>query len=65
MAGLTHTTDGKALTIKVNLVGDEGKSESGKNFLVASTRGNIAIGDGIKFNLNVYRPNPDYVPPKE
>jgi len=57
MSGFTHTKDDKTLTIVVNLTGNQGKSASGKSTVIASSRGSIDIGDGIKLGLNVYRPN--------
>lgn len=58
MSGFTHelSKDGKALIIKVDLSGDEGPSKSGKTRVVASSRGNISVGD-VKLGLNVYRPS--------
>ena len=58
MSGYTHelSKDGKFLLIKVDLSGDEGLSKSGKTRVVASSRGNISVGD-VKLGLNVYRPN--------
>ena len=58
MSGFKHelSKDGKTLTITVDLTGDEGPSKSGKTRVVASSRGNISIGD-IKVGLNVYRPS--------
>ena len=57
MSGFKHqlSKDGKTLDIKVDLTGDEGLSKSGKTKVVASSRGNISIGD-VKLGLNVYRP---------
>ena len=51
------TTEGKILTIKVDLSKDFGESKSGKSITIASTEGNISIpeDDEIKIGLNIYR----------
>jgi hypothetical protein len=55
--------DGDTLFIKVDLSARLGKSSSGKSIQVATTGGNQPIGDkGIKVGVNVFLPNPDYVP---
>lgn len=58
MSGFKHelSKDKKILTLTIDLAGDEGPSKSGKTRVVASSRGNISIGD-VKLGLNVYRPN--------
>lgn len=57
MSGFTHKTEGKTLTIEVDLAANQGKSASGKSTVIASSRGSIDIGDGVKLGLNVYRPS--------
>lgn len=45
------------LTITVKLDAKGHPSKSGKTTVIATTRGNVAIGKGdIKLGLNVYRP---------
>jgi hypothetical protein len=47
---------GKRLVIEVDLSAKGTPSKSGKNVLVASTKGNKAIADaGVILGLNVYR----------
>ena len=57
MSGFTQelSKDGKTLVLTIDLTGDEGASGSGKSQVVASTRGNITVGN-VKVGLNVYRP---------
>ena len=49
------TKDGNKLVITVDLLRDYGPSKSGKTTIVASTQGNVTVGD-VKVGLNVYRP---------
>lgn len=46
---------GKTLTITVDLSKEYGKSKSGKSTIIASTGGNVGLGEGIFFGLNVYK----------
>ena len=48
-------SDGKKLTITVDLAAATERSASGKTAVVASTQGNQAVGDGWIVGLNVYR----------
>ena len=49
--------DGKLLVIRVDLTKSSGLSKSGKSETVASTSGNVPVGDtGIRIGLNVYKP---------
>ena len=57
MSGFTYAQNGKTLEIKVDLAANQGKSASGKSTVIASSRGSIDIGDGVKLGLNVYRPS--------
>lgn len=43
------------LTITVDLSKEFGKSKSEKNMIIASSRGAVALKDGAKLNLNIYR----------
>jgi ABC-type sugar transport system ATPase subunit len=48
--------DGNILTIKVDLSKEFGPSASGKTTIIATTEGNVSIGDREeKIGLNVYR----------
>ncbi len=44
------------LTLTVDLSKDCGPSGSGKSTVIATTRGNVDLGDGVKLGLNIYRP---------
>lgn len=58
----TEIKDGK-LILTVDLKKSNGLSKSGKSHQIASSGGNQSIGqDGIKFGLNVFKPNPAYAP---
>jgi hypothetical protein len=46
--------DGDKLIITVDLSKDYGPSKSGKTHIVATTQGNVSVGD-VKLGLNVYR----------
>jgi len=48
--------EGDRLTIELDLGADLGKSASGKSLKVATTGGNVSVGDGLKLGLNVYEP---------
>ncbi len=45
---------GKKLVIEVDLSERHGLSGSKKNEIIATTSGNVDIGDGIKMGLNIY-----------
>lgn len=56
---MNMTIKGRKLCIEVDLDADEGISKSGKNTILASTRGATAVPDGsriVSVNLNVYCP---------
>lgn len=57
MQNVEMTSDGKKLTIIVDLTKEYGESSSGKSLIIASTGGNIAIPESndIKIGLNVYK----------
>jgi len=52
---------GSFLTIRVDLTKSFGETNSGKSYLIATTAGNIAIGNGRseKMTVTVYRPKPE------
>lgn len=53
---VTLTVKGNVLTITVDLTKDFGPSASGKTKIVATTSGNIPVGDtGVILGLNAYR----------
>jgi hypothetical protein len=49
---------GKKLVIEVDLSKSHGVSKSGKSEIVATTSGNVDIGNGVKLGLNCYKPVP-------
>lgn len=50
--------DGKELTIKVDLTQNNGNSKSGKSTIIASTQGNVPLGnDGVRMGINLYKIN--------
>jgi hypothetical protein len=56
MKNVEMHVDGNILTIKVDLSKEFGPSASGKTTIIASTEGNVSIGDREeKIGLNVYR----------
>lgn len=56
--------DNQELVIRCKLK-EKGKlSDSKKNFVIASTEGNIKTEGDITVGLNVYRKNPEYVKPE-
>ena len=48
--------DGKSMTIEVDLTRKGTLSQSGKSLVIASSRGATHV-NGVKINLNVYKPN--------
>ena len=53
--GFQAKVEGRKLMIEVDLDGEGTMSSSGKSIVIASTRGNVKIGD-VTVGLNVYRP---------
>jgi hypothetical protein len=50
------TVKGKKLTIEVDLGKRFGPSKSGKSEIIATTAGNVDVGNGVKLGLNCYVP---------
>jgi hypothetical protein len=49
-------TDGNILHLAIDMTQDAGKSKSGKNTIVASTKGNRNVaGTDLTLGLNLYR----------
>ena len=47
--------DLKELVIKIDLTKDFGSSKSGKSITIASTQGNVPVGnDGMRLGINLY-----------
>lgn len=58
MNNIKTKIDGNKLIIEVDLTKKGAASKSGKSVVIATTSGNVDAGkDGIKFGLNVYKPN--------
>ena len=57
MKNVEMKVEGNILTIKVDLTKDFGPSSSGKNIIIASTEGNVAIPEKeeVKIGRNVYK----------
>ena len=54
-AGWTAETEDGKLVIAIDLKNVKGLSKSGKSQIIATTSGNIKIGD-VTVGLNVYKP---------
>jgi len=52
---VSYEVNGKTLTITVDLSAQGQISRSGKSSLIASTRGNAQVTQGIYLGLNIYR----------
>lgn len=56
MKNIEMSVEGNMLTIKVDLSKDFGLSSSGKSVVIATTEGNVPIGDGEeRIGLNIYK----------
>jgi len=57
MKNVTMKVDKNKLIIEVDLKANNGVSSSGKNTIIATTGGNVAIpGTDAKIGLNIYKP---------
>ncbi len=54
--GFTVKVEGKKMVITVDLSRQGSPSKSGKSLTIATSRGNMRVGD-VSLGLNVYRPN--------
>lgn len=55
MTNIKTTIKGQILTIEIDMAKRFGKSVSGKTTIVASTQGNVPVGDsGVTLGLNAY-----------
>ncbi len=54
--GVFVTQTATTLTIVVQLDPKPQLSGSGKSKILGSTRGNVALNDGVKLGLNIYKP---------
>lgn len=55
MQNIEMKTEGNVLTIKIDLSKNFGLSGSGKTTIIASSKGNVDIGNGVKMGLNIYK----------
>lgn len=58
MKNVETKRNGDKLTIEIDLSKEYGYSRSGKTIIIASTEGNIELGDGVKLGLNCYKAPP-------
>lgn len=57
MKNVEMNVQGNMLTIRIDLSKAYGPSSSGKNMIVASTEGNVSVGDtDVKIGINCYKP---------
>ena len=56
MTNIETEVKGDILTIKINLSETHGRSGSGKSEVIATTRGNVKLKDGISLGINCYKP---------
>ena len=55
MQNIKTSVKGQTLTIEIDLSKRFGKSASGKTTIIASSQGNVAVGDtGATMGINVY-----------
>lgn len=54
--GVNVEYDDKTLTITIDLTKEYGLSGSKKSTMIATTKGNKELENGISIGLNVYRP---------
>ena len=55
MTNIEMKKDGDILTITIDLSKEHGPSKSGKTIVIASTRGNVDVGGGVKLGINCYK----------
>ena len=55
MKNIETKKTGDKLTIEIDLSKEYGRSKSGKTVIIASTEGNIEVGNGIKLGVNCYK----------
>jgi hypothetical protein len=54
MQNIKTKIEKNVLTIEIDLTERQGLSKSEKNDIIASTGGNVDLGEGIKLGLNCY-----------
>jgi len=55
--GFTAVLTGKKLVITINdITKTHGTSKSGNSEIIATSSGNVDVGNGVKLGLNVYKP---------
>ena len=55
MTNCKMKVEGDKLLIEIDLTEEHGPSKSGKTTVIASTRGNVEVRDGIKIGVNCYK----------
>ena len=53
--GVNVEYDDKTLTITIDLTKNFGESKSAKSIIIASTKGNKDLDNGVTVGLNIYR----------
>jgi len=54
--GVKYAINGNIMTVTIDLAADFGRSKTGKTTIIASTEGNVRLGDTpAVMGLNVYR----------
>lgn len=65
MQNIETRFEGTKLIIEIDTSKILGTSDTGKSILIATTRGNAKIGEGLTLGVNLYKKNPDYKPSEE
>ena len=55
MKNVDMKKEGTILTIKIDLSETHGPSKTGKTIIIASTGGNVDVGEGVKLGINCYK----------
>jgi hypothetical protein len=55
MENIEVKMEGKIMVLKIDTTKDLGESKSGKNILIASTKGNVELVKGIMGGINIYK----------
>lgn len=56
MFNVSTKVAGTVLTITIDVSKAGTRSASGKSDVIASTKGNVVLADGLRLGLNLYRP---------
>ena len=55
MQNIEISKDGSILTVKIDVSKEFGPSKTGKTTIIASTQGNIEVGEGVVLGVNCYK----------